>query len=201
MRAVGLLGCAAGLLLTQPAPAAPECVGWKATAGCDAMGPRDPKADQPCEAVIQMQSGFCECAITDATTGNVTVDLIATECDGKPFRCLDACNTQSFFGDAQPSEAEARITAEKTLMDDAQAKLKTAGEKAIEGVEHAQDAARRAREAADAEWIRKGGNAPAWKQLDVAAKSMTAAGATLTAAADQVVPVLTGTLPTVTTIT
>jgi hypothetical protein len=72
------------------------CLGWKQTAGCDAMGQLQPEDDKSCSAVIDaVTSGFCECVgktvpfSCDCGRGNP----ITKGCGGgrKPFTCHEVC--------------------------------------------------------------------------------------------------------------
>ena len=64
--------------------------------------------------------------------------------------------------------------------------LEAAGDQAVTALEGTVDAARKARDHVMAVWDAKGGNKPAWKMLGDAGRALSGAGATLTAAADQV---------------
>ena len=82
------------------------------------------------------------------------------------------------------------------MLDAKKEELEAAGDQAVTALEGTVDAARKARDHVMAVWDAKGGNKPAWKMLGDAGRALSGAGATLTGAADQVLPVLRGTEPT-----
>ncbi|GIL84768.1 hypothetical protein Vretimale_14448 [Volvox reticuliferus] len=61
----------------------PKCIGWKATAGCIPLGPRQPISDQTCAAVVGDFSGYCLCE------GNITVARMS--CGPHRFHCREKC--------------------------------------------------------------------------------------------------------------
>ena len=65
--------------------AARQCVGWRASQGCDYRGGRDEASDRPCDAEVpSTEAGFCECS------GGVAV--AARGCPHEPLRCDVACS-------------------------------------------------------------------------------------------------------------
>jgi hypothetical protein len=188
-------------LAYQSAAAPPTCISFRAIAGCNITGPRDTDRDHACDIAIQMQAGFCECEVTkinetDQSTYTEIALMGMTECTPRPFRCVDVCANNTFMGEAQPSDIEAALKKETEVLEAKEEELAAAGDQAVMGIEHTVDAARRARDHVAAVWEAKGGNKPAWKTLGDAGRALSGAGATLTAAADQVLPVLRGTEPT-----
>lgn len=69
-----------------------RCIGWRATSGCNADGPRDLANDKPCNRhVDDGASGYCE--IEDVTTGErfrVMQRGCSTVKKGAKFFCSDA---------------------------------------------------------------------------------------------------------------
>jgi alpha 1,2-mannosyltransferase len=53
-----------------------ECLGWRATHGCDPYGPRDPARDRQCGEPMPRTSGFCE--VRNRTSGQVRRVMLAT---------------------------------------------------------------------------------------------------------------------------
>ncbi|KAJ0401659.1 hypothetical protein P43SY_001291 [Pythium insidiosum] len=53
-----------------------ECLGWRATHGCDPHGPRDPSRDRPCDAPLPRVSGYCE--VRNRTSGAVHRVMLST---------------------------------------------------------------------------------------------------------------------------
>jgi len=197
-----LLGVAGALRLSyhESAPP-PTCISFRAVAGCNISGPRDAEKDHACDIAIQMQAGFCECEVTkinetDQSTYTEIALMGMTDCTPVPFRCVDVCANNTFMGEAQPSDIEAALKKGYDELDAKEEELAAAGDQAVMGIEHTVDAARRARDHVAAVWDAKGGNKPAWKTLGDAGRALSSAGATLTGAADQVLPVLRGTEPT-----
>jgi hypothetical protein len=202
MWAAGVLLAAVGALrLSYQSAAAPTCISFRAIAGCNITGPRDTSRDHECEIAIQMQAGFCECEVTkinetDQSSYTEIALMGMTDCTPVPFRCVDVCANKTFMGEAQPADIEAAMKKEIEVLDAKEEELAAAGDEAVTGIEQTVDAARRARDHVAAVWDAKGGNKPAWKTLGDAGRALSGAGATLTAAADQVLPVLKGTEPT-----
>jgi len=179
----------------------PTCISFRAVAGCNISGPRDAEKDHACDIAIQMQAGFCECEVTktNATDQSTYTDIElmgATDCSPRPFRCVDICANTTFMGEAQPSDIEAALKKQQDVLDAKKEELEAAGDQAVTALEGTVDAARKARDHVMAVWDAKGGNKPAWKMLGDAGRALSGAGATLTGAADQVLPVLRGTEPT-----
>jgi len=111
------------------------------------------------------------------------------------------CANNTYFGEAQPSEVEARLKEETEKIAAKEEEMTAAADTAATAIEQSIDAARRAKQQVEAAWAAKGGNEPAWKALGAAGRALTSAGDTLNTAAGQVLPVMMGTEPTATRIT
>eukprot|EP00051_Salpingoeca_urceolata_P029398 m.489802 g.489802 ORF g.489802 m.489802 type:complete len:643 (-) comp27125_c0_seq1:107-2035(-) len=67
-----------------PTPVSSGCVMWRQTGGCSPTGPREDKADLPCDATVPGgASGYCEC------DGGRRVR--ESTCEHEPFSCAHEC--------------------------------------------------------------------------------------------------------------
>ena len=67
-----------------PGPPNPSCLGFRQTAGCNPLGPREAANDKECDEMVPPGvSGYCECR--SVNTSKVT-------CNHLPFSCAEVCD-------------------------------------------------------------------------------------------------------------
>lgn len=155
-------------------PGGLKCVAWRKTLDCDPSGPRDPKNDKSCTAIVpEGESGYCEC--------ENYVQTAAAPCHHRVISCRTECGKagqryRDVYGDAykEPGLKEMLHLVNQSTYEHYNNMMHQA-DNAVASVDEYVRAMKNVQDELNAK-LNTFKNPPIWKQIDQAGKDAEAAG-------------------------